>query len=626
MAAVLAYHGGLPNARGGFLGVDAFFVLSGYLITSLLLIEWRDRANIGLLAFWSRRARRLLPALFLMLGGIAFYATFLATRQELGQIRGDALATIGYVANWRPVFTGQSYFERFTLPSPLRHTWSLGIEEQYYIVWPVLLVFLLRIRKISVKTLLTITVVAAVASAVLMGVLFQPDTDPSRVYYGTDTRAQSLLTGAALAMLLHQFGPVRDAFGARVLQFIALQCVIVIGFLWITTSENNVFLYRGGFLFLALAVAVIIAAAVQPKAGPVGTMLSALPLRLLGKISYGVYLWHWPVYLMLTPGRIGFGGYELFGLRVLVTLAVATVSYHLLEMPVRRGAFRRSARVSWTLAPSGAFGLALAVIVVTRGAIPPVGAYSLAPMPEIDPAANPQPTKVMVVGDSVGESLGPGLEVIGEERGGIASWERSVPACGFLQVDKEIDNKGDLSKSQADRCNSWRTTWKKDVDAFRPDIVLFVFGGMDTNDRLANGVMLKTDTPEWDAYVLDGLEKQLDILTSQGARLMLATFPCVRPALWSLDSDADRKEADALWRVNSLNEVYREFAAKHLDRVVIADLYQFTCPEGKYEDLEVGGIRLRDDGIHYTKMGSIEAANWLVPQIEGAVAVSGPQP
>ena len=274
----------MPHAVGGFLGVDAFFVLSGYLITSLLLIEWRDRANIGLLAFWSRRARRLLPALFLMLGGIAFYATFLAGRQELGQIRGDALATIGYVANWRPVFTGQSYFERFTLPSPLRHTWSLGIEEQYYIIWPVLLVFLLRVRKISVRTLLMITVVAAVASAVLMGVLFRPDSDPSRVYYGTDTRAQSLLVGAALAMLLHQFRPVRDAFGARVLQLIGLQCAIVIGFLWLTTSENNAFLYRGGFLFLGLAVAVVIAAAVQPKAGPVGMILALPPLRMLGKI------------------------------------------------------------------------------------------------------------------------------------------------------------------------------------------------------------------------------------------------------------------------------------------------------------------------------------------------------
>ena len=309
-----------------------------------------------------------------------------------------------------------------------------------------------------------------------------------------------------------------------------------------------------------------------------------------------------------------------------MTLAVATASYYLLEMPIRRGAFRRS-KVSWTLAPSGAFGLAVAVVLVTRGAIPPIGAYSLEPVPVIDSTANPQPTRVMVVGDSVGESLGPGLKVIGEEgEGTIASWERSVPACGFLQVDKEIDNKGDMSKSQADRCNSWRTTWKGDVEAFRPDVVLFVFGGMDTNDRLVNGAMLKTDTPEWDAYVMDGLQKQLDILSSRGAKLMLATFPYVHPALWALDSNADEKELDAFRRVSALNRVYQEFAAQHPDNVVIADLNGFTCPEGKYSDSVIGGVRLREDGIHYTEFGSIEVANWLVPQIEGAVAIAGPQP
>ena len=128
VAAVLAYHAGLPWARGGFLGVDAFFVLSGYLITSLLLLEWRARGSIGLLAFWARRARRLLPALFLMLIGVGVYAVAFADPLELAKIRGDALATIGYVANWRPLFSGQSYFDQFSVPSPLRHTWSLAIE------------------------------------------------------------------------------------------------------------------------------------------------------------------------------------------------------------------------------------------------------------------------------------------------------------------------------------------------------------------------------------------------------------------------------------------------------------------------------------------------------------------
>jgi peptidoglycan/LPS O-acetylase OafA/YrhL len=625
--AVLSYHGGRDWARGGFLGVDAFFVLSGYLITSLLLIEWRQRSDIGLLAFWARRARRLLPALFLMLCGVAFYATFLATRQELGQIRGDALATIGYVANWRPVFTGQSYFERFTIPSPLRHTWSLGIEEQYYIVWPLLLVFLLSVRRISMKTLLITTAVLAVASALLMGILFVPDADPSRVYYGTDTRAQSLLTGATLAMLLLRFGPVRDPVAGRVLQLVGLQCALVIGFLWVTTSENNIFLYRGGFLFLALAVAVVIAAAVQPKAGTVARVLSVPPLRALGLISYGVYLWHWPVYLMLTPARIGLGGYELFGLRVVVTLMVATASYHLVEMPVRRGAFRHW-RASWTLAPAGALGVAAVAVVATIGAVAPAGTYSLDPMPEIDETANPPPTRILVVGDSVGQSLGPGLRIVGrEEDWNLVVWDRAIPACGFLDVDEEVDVRGGkLTRKQAELCSGWRATWQEDLERFDPDIVLFVFGGMDGNDRLVDGVMLPLGTPEWDAFVMDGLNKQLNILSSQGAKLILATFPYVRPALWALDSHADELEAEAFQRVSALNRVYRQFAVQHPDKVVLVDLNLFSCPEGKFSNAVVSGVKLREDGIHFTTPGSVVVAEWLAPQFKAALGTMGPEP
>ncbi|MGD0765697.1 MAG: acyltransferase, partial [Dehalococcoidia bacterium] len=232
VAAVLAYHADFPWARGGFLGVDAFFVLSGYLITTILLTEWNARGGIGLLAFWTRRARRLLPALYLMLIGVAIYAVFMASPLELDKIRGDALATIAYVANWRPIFTGASYFDRFSIPSPLNHTWSLAIEEQYYLIWPLLLLFLLRVRRLTPNALLAVTLAMAAASAILMGALFQPGHDPSLVYYGTDTRAQSLLVGAALAMLLLRTGPVQGPLSGPLLQIGGLQCAVAVAFLW----------------------------------------------------------------------------------------------------------------------------------------------------------------------------------------------------------------------------------------------------------------------------------------------------------------------------------------------------------------------------------------------------------
>jgi peptidoglycan/LPS O-acetylase OafA/YrhL len=262
VAAVLAYHAGLPWARGGFLGVDAFFVLSGYLITGLLLIEHRSRGRIDLAAFWARRARRLLPALFLMLCGVAAYALVFAEPEEIAGLRADGLATIGYVANWRPVFAGESYFEQFAVPSALRHTWSLAIEEQWYLIWPPLLLSLLCLRR--VRGLLLIAPLIMVAGSVLLMAGLHDPSDPSRVYFGTDTRAQSLLVGAFLAVLLANGQPLRP-LTRYALEALAVLCAVYVGWRWATLSGDSESLYQGGFLLLALAVAVIIVAAVQPR-------------------------------------------------------------------------------------------------------------------------------------------------------------------------------------------------------------------------------------------------------------------------------------------------------------------------------------------------------------------------
>jgi peptidoglycan/LPS O-acetylase OafA/YrhL len=205
--AVLLYHAELPWIQGGFLGVDVFFVISGYLITSLLLTEWLQRGRIDLPAFWLRRARRLLPALFLLMAVTLVFAVLFLSNEVAG-LRGDAFAALGYVTNWYLVFSDQSYFEMMGRPSLFRHLWSLAVEEQFYIVWPLLLtamMWLLRPRQV-----LLVVLAGAVASTVLMALLYQPDVDPSRVYYGTDTRGVGLLVGAALAFLWAP-GRVRQA-------------------------------------------------------------------------------------------------------------------------------------------------------------------------------------------------------------------------------------------------------------------------------------------------------------------------------------------------------------------------------------------------------------------------------
>ena len=304
---VLLYHAGVDWMSGGFLGVDAFFVLSGFLITSLLLGEWAKTGGIALRSFWARRARRLLPALFLVLGGVAVYARVYARPSELSSLRLDAFASLGYVANWRFVFSGQGYFDQFAAPSPLRHMWSLAIEEQFYLVWPVLLLGLLHLFRDRARQLALAVVTLAGLSLVVMLWLYEPGHDPSRVYYGTDTRAQSLLIGAFVAVAAGGI-PV---LGRRVRNWVhgaALVAVCVLGWMWCTANESSTWLYQGGLTVAAVAIATVIVSVTQRRSGPLGAVLSLSPLVWVGTISYGLYLWHWPIYLAMTPAWTGLDG------------------------------------------------------------------------------------------------------------------------------------------------------------------------------------------------------------------------------------------------------------------------------------------------------------------------------
>jgi len=343
---VLLYHAEVPWAPGGFLGVEMFFAISGYLITALLLGERIGSGTIVLRDFWLRRARRLLPALYLFLAVTSVYVV-LFLPHDVVQFRGDLVAALLYVTNWFFIFHNQSYFAFTGRPPLLQHLWSLAVEEQFYLFWPLVFGGLMRVwgHRRDRNRLLAAVVGGAVASTLLMAVLYHPGQDPSRVYYGTDTRAAGLLIGAALALVWSPWRLTpRITLGGRIVldlvgvAGVALLCV----YMWKIT-EFDTWLYRGGFALVSLTTALVVAVAAHPGADVGRRVLGVGALRWIGIRSYGIYLWHFPIFMVTRP-RLDqdlLSGYPLLAVRLALTFAVAELSFRYVEQPIRAGALGR---------------------------------------------------------------------------------------------------------------------------------------------------------------------------------------------------------------------------------------------------------------------------------------------
>lgn len=340
VVAVIVYHLNFSWASGGFLGVGIFFVLSGYLITDQLLIQWEQTHRLHLIDFWIRRARRLLPALFVMLLLVAIWLKIIDANR-LEQLQGDILSSIFYVNNWWLIVHEVSYFESFGPPTPFGHIWSLAIEEQFYILWPILLIiFLAYIRRRSVLTLAIL--LGTIGSALAMAYIYEPGMDPSRVYYGTDTRAFALLIGAGLAvvwpsmkqseLIKHNKRVLLDSIGV-------LGLFLVLIMIW-QTSEYDTFLYGGGLLLLSVLSAVVIAVLAHPDSR-LAKLIGCRPMRWLGVRSYSLYIWHYPVIVLTTPTVHDFDLLRAL-LQIGVSIFLASLSYKYVEEPIRRGLLGRA--------------------------------------------------------------------------------------------------------------------------------------------------------------------------------------------------------------------------------------------------------------------------------------------
>jgi peptidoglycan/LPS O-acetylase OafA/YrhL len=333
--AVFLYHARVEWMPGGFLGVDLFFVISGYLITSLLLREFRSGGHVDLGRFWLRRARRLLPAVGVLIA-VTMVLAALFEADRIDQLRGDAVASLAYFANWHFAFGDVSYFDHFQRPSLFTHLWSLSVEEQFYLFWP--LVFAAGMKLFGRSRLLLGVLAGALGSVVLAWILFDPGSDASRIYYGTDTHAVGLLAGVALALVWSPIelrrhpsgplvGPILDTVGILALAYVLL-CLLEV-------HDYDLALYHGGYLWLAIATALLVAVLAHPAAR-LGGLLGTPPALWLGLRSYSFYLWHWPVLALTRPGLdVDLPRGVLIPLQLAVVLALADLSYRYVELPFR---------------------------------------------------------------------------------------------------------------------------------------------------------------------------------------------------------------------------------------------------------------------------------------------------
>jgi peptidoglycan/LPS O-acetylase OafA/YrhL len=697
---IIAFHTGLNSVRGGFYGVDSFFVLSGFLITSLLVREWNGTGTIKLCRFWASRARRLLPALFLLVAVIGIVLGVVPTVLATPHVLGDALSTIFYVSNWYSIHGGVTYFALSTQPSPLLHTWSLAIEEQFYVVWPLVVLAVLRVgtsrqsrsaqrraqRKTRSRTvavlgggqvllvgpsrphddavwtrrrrlhmLFVVACVGSLASALLMVVL-APNGYTTRAYYGTDTRAQALLVGAAIAigLTLWRDGSARCWF-TRMASLLALVGVAGTAALWATTSETSTFAFSGGFLVASLAAgAVVLGCAVAPRSVVV-RLLELPPLPQWGRISYGVYLWYWPVLLIMTGQRLHWGVYPLFLARVGVTVAIAALSHDLVEMPIRRGALRRWR--SWVAAPIGA---AAAIAAVFASTLMPVGAAELrgsqlavsaptsttstvavaaTPSPGAPPSTttttstmtpsylSPAPpvttstkmVKVLLVGDSVAGTLGVGLAQEATQYN-VQIANEGMPGCSLsmqTQIKVLFYSVAPQPPCDADNNpNSLLDTWRTWVDAYNPDVVVYLARG-ETFDQEVGGQWQNIGQTAFDAYLANRYRQAISVLGSKGADIVLLTSPYY---------DSGASPAGTPWpednpaRVTLDNEIMRQIAAATPagadgSRLYVFDLNADVSPTHVFSPT-VNHINVRcGDGVHFTQSGGIYVGQRLAPEL-----------
>lgn len=657
--AVVLFHAGVPWMRGGALGVSTFFTLSGFLITRLLLQEHRTDGSISLRAFWARRVRRLLPGALMAvaLAGVVVVAVGTpAARRSFG---GDATSSLLDVANWWFIAAGRSYQALFSAPSPLQHMWSLGVEAQFYWLYPVLLAGIVALAR-GRRGPLAAALVAVAAGSVLAPSVFGFDYD--RAYYGTDARLAEILVGALMALLVDRWvarGRFDQPVFRRAIGIEGLGAAVLLLVVWTNGSITLDVIRNGGLALHAVVSAVVMLAACVPGTALAGA-LSTRPLVGLGRISYGVYLYHWPILVALGPmvggaDRGPIGSVIRVVAALVLSVGAAALSYRYVEQPIRSGA-RFTPRAT-------SAGLASAMVVAMVGAIavtataPPaavgeetaasgslsadLGRLTGAPAsiaaldrsagsedalvgpsaPEISatvglvpkpvPTAS-RPVRVLVLGDSVAISIGSGLATWGDGNGAMDVATQGRIGCGVVRG-------GDVRTAFAEgpydpACSSWPTEWPALIRDLRPDVIVLSSSYWDATDRRTDAAApwRAPGDPAFDEAFRREYRLALDELTASAVPVLWLDHPPIflNEVGWTPTTFPQIYDPARMAR---LDELQGELAAGRPDVRILRTRPWFEAWPPGWQDPAV-----RSDGLHIRGPQSTRFIEWLGPEIVAA--------